>query len=74
LKGDTGHRHDAQAGQSEALESSVRVRGKRIYMTSKSPRTGMDDTVIQTILKLTDDELVIRDQDDATYYLVRIAD
>jgi hypothetical protein len=30
--------------------------------------------VIQTIVKLTDEELVIRDQDQATYHLIRIGD
>jgi uncharacterized protein (TIGR03066 family) len=61
-------------GKKESLESSVRVRGKRIFMTSKNPGTGLEETVIQTILKLADDELVIRDQDEVTYVLIRIRD
>ncbi len=60
-------------GRAESLESAVKVKGKRIYMTSKNP-TGRDDTLIQTIIQLTPRELVIRDQDDITYHLVRIAD
>jgi hypothetical protein len=43
-------------------------------MTSKSPASGLDETVIQTIVKLTDDELVIRDQDQVTYNVIRISD
>ena len=61
-------------GKKEATDSSVRVRGKRIYMTSPNPVTGEEDTVIQTVVQLTDDELVIRDQDDVTYHLIRIRD
>jgi hypothetical protein len=59
-------------GKNQSLESSVRVRGKRIFMTSKSPITRLDETVIQTIVQITDEELVIRDQDDVTYHLIRI--
>jgi hypothetical protein len=61
-------------GKKGVDESSVRVRGNRIYMTFKDHMTGMDDTVIQTILKLSGDELILRDQDDITYHLVRIRD
>jgi uncharacterized protein (TIGR03066 family) len=61
-------------GKKEVAESSVRVRGKRIFMTYKAPGTGQEDKVIQTIVKLTDDELVIRDQDQTTYKMIRISD
>jgi hypothetical protein len=60
-------------GKKEVAQSSVLVRGKRIFMTYKNPM-GQEDTVIQTIVKLTDDELVIRDQDQITYNLIRIGD
>lgn len=59
-------------GKRETAESSVRVRGKRIFMTYKASGSGEEDTVIQTIVKLTDDELVIRDQDQVTYHMIRI--
>jgi uncharacterized protein (TIGR03066 family) len=70
----TGYATMVKDGRKENAESSVRVRGKRIYMTyqGKMPREG--ETVIQTILTLTDDELVIRDQDEITYHLVRTRD
>ncbi len=61
-------------GKKETAQSSVRVRGKRIFMTYKAADSGQEDTVIQTIVKLTDDELVIRDQDQMTYAMVRIRD
>jgi uncharacterized protein (TIGR03066 family) len=70
----TGYATMVKQGKKETAESSVRVRGKRIYMTYPGNLPKEDDTVIQTILTLTDDELVIRDQDEVTYHLVRIRD
>jgi uncharacterized protein (TIGR03066 family) len=70
----TGYATMVKQGKKETAESSVRVRGKRIYMTYSGKLPREDDTVIQTILTLTDDELVIRDQDEVTYHLVRIRD
>ena len=61
-------------GKKEVAESSVRVRGKLIFMTYKAAGSGQEDTVIQTILSLTEDELVIRDQDQTTYKMIRIRD
>jgi hypothetical protein len=62
-------------GKKEVAESSVRVRGKRIYMTYQNTKIlGGEETVIQTIVKLTDDELIIRDQDEVVYHLVKIRD
>jgi hypothetical protein len=59
-------------GKRESTESSIRVRGKRIFMTSKHPLTNAEDTLILLILKLTDDELVFRDQDQTVYNMIRI--
>jgi len=59
-------------GKTESTESSIRVRGKRILMTSKDPVTNVEDTLILTILRLTDDELVFRDQDQTVYNMIRI--
>src|SRR5262249_10054330 len=70
----TGYATMFKDGKKEVDEWSVRVRGKRIHMTYRGPALGAEETVIQTIVKLTDDELVIRDQDQATYHLIRIAD
>lgn len=61
-------------GKKGSEEFSLRVRGKRIFLTSKNDMTGNDQTLIQTILKLTDDELVFRDQDQAVYNMIRIRD
>jgi hypothetical protein len=61
-------------GKKQVRESSVRVRGKRIFMTYKGSIGQEDETDILTIVKLIGDELVIRDQDQATYKLIRIRD
>jgi hypothetical protein len=61
-------------GKMESTNSVVRVRGKRMFLTTKDPATGNEETLIQMILKLTDDELVFRDQDEVTYQLIRIGD
>jgi hypothetical protein len=53
-------------GQMETTKSSVKVEGKKIYLSSA------DGTFIQTIVKLTDDELVIRDPDRRIYRMVRV--
>jgi hypothetical protein len=59
-------------GKRKSTESSIRVRGKRILMTSENPVTKVEDTLILTILRLTDDELVFRDQDQTVYNMIRI--
>ena len=61
-------------GKKEADESSIRVRGKRIFLTHKNNLTGKEEVLIQTILLLTDDELVFRDQDQRVYQMIRIRD
>lgn len=68
----TGYATMVKQGKKETAESSVRVRGKRIFMTYKGGPAGLEETVIQTIVSLADDELVIRDQDRVTYHLIRI--
>ena len=56
----------------EKTTQTVKVVGNVILMSSKDASTGKDDTVAQTILKLTEDELVIRDEDRRTYHLKRV--
>jgi len=63
-----------KGGKKESDQYAVRVRGNRILLTAKDPTTGDEQTLMQTILKLTDDELVFRDQDEVTYHLIRIRD
>src|SRR5262245_42490681 len=50
----TGYAAVTKGAKKEVDECSVRVRGKRIFMTYKRPEPGMEETVIQTIVKLTD--------------------
>jgi hypothetical protein len=59
-------------GKPEITRSSVQVVGKRIILTSKS-EAGMPETYTQTILQLTPDELVIRDEDGHVYKMKRVA-
>jgi uncharacterized protein (TIGR03066 family) len=59
-------------GKPETTDSSVRVEGKKVLLTSTDGLTGKQETVVQTILKLTKDELVIRDEDRKTYTMTRV--
>jgi uncharacterized protein (TIGR03066 family) len=59
-------------GKKEVTTQSAKVDGKKLFLTTKDPDTKKDDTVIQTILILTDDELVIRDEDKRTYRMKRV--
>jgi uncharacterized protein (TIGR03066 family) len=59
-------------GKEETTESSVKVVGNKILLTSTHAVTGKEDTVSQTILKLTEDELVLRDEDRMTYAMKRV--
>ena len=61
-----------EKGEKLTQRQSVKVEGNKIILTGKDDLTGRDDTVIQTILKLTDDELVIRDEDRRVYKMVRV--
>jgi uncharacterized protein (TIGR03066 family) len=55
----------------EVTQSSVKIEGKRIILTTEDPATHRADTVVQTIVNLTDNELVIRDEDKNTYRMIR---
>jgi uncharacterized protein (TIGR03066 family) len=59
-------------GNKETVQSSVEVDGRKILLTSKDAEKGTTETLTQTILKLTEDELVLRDEDQKTYRLVRV--
>jgi hypothetical protein len=61
-------------GKTETDESSIRVRGKRFFLTHKNNLTGKEETLVQTILLLTDDELVFRDEVQRVYKMIRIRD
>jgi uncharacterized protein (TIGR03066 family) len=59
-------------GKKETTNSSARVVGNILFLTTPDPSTGKDDTVTQTILQLTEDELVIRDEDRHVYRMKRV--
>jgi len=61
-----------ERGQKLTQQQAVKVEGNKIILTGKDELTGKDDTVIQTIVKLTEDELVIRDEDRRIYRMVRV--
>jgi uncharacterized protein (TIGR03066 family) len=56
----------------EVTTSTVKLEGKRLFMSTEDPRTRKTDTVVQTIINLTDNELVFRDEDKNIYRMVRI--
>jgi uncharacterized protein (TIGR03066 family) len=59
-------------GKKAVTNSSFRVEGPQISMTTTDDKTGKDDTVVQSIVELTDFDLVIRDEDLNTYRMRRI--
>jgi uncharacterized protein (TIGR03066 family) len=59
-------------GKKETTNSTAKVLGKVLFLTSKDHATGVNDTVTQTILQLTEDELVIRDEDRHVYRMKRV--
>lgn len=59
-------------GKTEITNSAVKVEGRKIFLTSKDADTGKEDTVTQTIARLTEDELVIRDEDQNVYRMIRV--
>src|SRR5262245_25998950 len=61
-----------ERGQKMVTDQSVRVDGKSLFLTTTDEKTGKDDTVTQTIVELTADTLVIRDEDKRTYHMKRI--
>jgi hypothetical protein len=58
-------------GKPEITKSSVQVIGKSILLTSKT-ESGLPERFTQTILQLTPDELVIRDEDGHVYRMKRV--
>jgi hypothetical protein len=59
-------------GKKEIINYSVEVEDETIFLTDKHPAPGMEETLIQTIVKLTDNELIIRDADQKTYRMIRV--
>jgi uncharacterized protein (TIGR03066 family) len=61
-----------ERGKKIVTDYSARVEGKSLSLTTRDEKTGKDDTVTQTIVELTADELVIRDEDQITYHMKRV--
>src|SRR5262245_52496526 len=61
-----------ERGQKIVTYYSVKVEGKTMWLTTRDEKTGKDDTITQTIVELTADELVIRDEDQKTYQMKRV--
>lgn len=59
-------------GKREVTNSTVKVEQNKIFLTTRDEKTGKEDTVFQTIISLTPDELIIRDADMNTYKMVRV--
>jgi uncharacterized protein (TIGR03066 family) len=58
-------------GKKETTNSAAKVVGKVLFLTTRDA-TGAEDTVTQAILQLTEDELVIRDEDRNVYKMKRV--
>ena len=59
-------------GKKETTRSSIKVEGKTIFLATRDAIAGTDDTSMHTIVELTDDELVLRDEDQSTYRMTRL--
>jgi uncharacterized protein (TIGR03066 family) len=62
-----------ERGQKIVTDYSAKVEGKSMWLTTRDEKTGKDDTVTQTIVELTAEELVIRDEDQITYHMKRVS-
>jgi uncharacterized protein (TIGR03066 family) len=60
-----------ERGKKATVTSAVKVEGKKMYLTARD-ELGKDETLIQTIIRLTDDELIITDQDRHVYRMKRV--
>lgn len=63
-----------QPGVKGAIDSTVKVKGDKLFLTAKDPVRGLPETVVQTIVSLGAEELVIRDADQHTYRMKRVHD
>jgi uncharacterized protein (TIGR03066 family) len=59
-------------GKKETTHSSARVEDKTLFLTTRDDASGKEDTVTQTIVELTAEELVLRDEDLITYHMKRV--
>ena len=59
-------------GKKATTHSTARVEGKTLFLTTRDDTPGKEDTVTQTIVELTADELALRDEDLVTYHMKRV--
>src|SRR6266540_2860089 len=59
-------------GKKATTHSSAKVEGKTLFLTTRDDTPGKEDTVTQTIVELTADELVLRDEELVTYHMKRV--
>jgi uncharacterized protein (TIGR03066 family) len=62
-----------ERGQKIVTDHTAKVEGHTLWLTTKDEKTGKEDTVTQTIVELSADELVIRDEEQKTYQLKRVS-
>jgi hypothetical protein len=62
--------YKSKEGKTLISKSTIRVEDNRLYLTTED-KTGRE-TVVQTILELTQNELVIRDEDKQVYKMRRV--
>ncbi len=59
-------------GKKATTHSTAKVEGKTLFLTNRDDSSGKEETVTQTIVELTADELVLRDEDQITYPMKRV--
>jgi uncharacterized protein (TIGR03066 family) len=59
-------------GKRQTTNSTAKVVGKVLFLTTEDAVTGTHETVTQTILQLTPEELVLRDEDRNVYQMKRV--
>jgi uncharacterized protein (TIGR03066 family) len=58
-------------GNLAIINAQVRVEGKTLFLTTRNPNTHLEETRAQTINTLTDQELVIEDEQGKVFTLKR---
>jgi len=58
-------------GKKLVSRSTVKVEDNLLYLTTRDSKTGEQETFVQTILNVSENELVIRDEDKLVYRMRR---
>src|SRR5258708_20570606 len=59
-------------GKKQITNSSAELKGKVLFLTTRDAATGKDEVLTQTVLQMTQDELVFRDEDHQVYRMKRV--